>query len=374
MSSTGPLKDLRVLDFSRVLSGPFATMTLADLGADVVKVEHPERGDDTRSFGPPFVDGVSTYFLSVNRGKQSIGLDLKNESDRTWVWRLIERADVLIENFRPGVMERLGLGWDAVHLRNPELVYCSISGFGKDSREPGYDLMVQGLSGIPSITGTGEPSKCGASIADLVAGMNAVQGILAALYRRGSSGKGSFVDVSMLDGQLSLLTYHASAWLNGGKAPVALGNAHPSIHPFRAYSTQDSYLNLAIGNDRLFEQFCIRFQLDWYRDERFATNARRVENREALNEQLSPLLKKRKTSEWIRDLKEVGIPCGPILSVPEALLQAKLVEHEHPNGSDTVRSVALPYRIGDAPQAAAKRAPDLGENREEILRDWLGEP
>ena len=183
MNTTSPLHGLRVLDLSRVLSGPFATMTLADLGAEVVKVEHPERGDDTRSFGPPFMDEVSTYFLAVNRGKQSIGMDLKLEADKALLWRLIEQADVLVENFRPGVMERLGFGWNAVHQRNPQLVYCSISGFGQESAEPGYDLMVQGLSGIPSITGTGEPMKCGASIADLVAGMNAVQGILAEDWR-----------------------------------------------------------------------------------------------------------------------------------------------------------------------------------------------
>ena len=373
MNSSSPLEGLRVLDLSRVLSGPFASMTLADLGAEVVKVEHPERGDDTRSFGPPFMDGVSTYFLSVNRGKHSIGMDLKNPKDQALLWRLIEKADVLIENFRPGVMKRLGFGWEPVHSANPRLVYCSISGFGQESSEPGYDLMVQGLSGIPSITGTGEPLKCGASIADLVAGMNAVQGILAALVQRGATGLGTPVDVSMLDGQLSLLTYHASAWLNGGKAPVPLGNAHPSIHPFRAYRTRDSYLNLAIGNDRLFEQFCTRYNLDWHRDERFATNARRVENREELNALLGPFFEKRSTSDWMAELKEVGIPCGPILSVPEALSQANLVEHPHPNGEDTVRTVALPYRIGDAPRATSKRAPSLGGDREEILAKWLGD-
>ena len=373
MSTNGPLTGVRVLDLSRVLSGPYATMTLADLGADVVKVEHPERGDDTRSFGPPFMDGVSTYFLAVNRGKRSIGLNLKEEADRVTLTRLMKEADVLVENFRPGVMERLGFDWDAVHALNPSLVYCSISGFGQERPDPGYDLMVQGLSGIPSITGSGEPTKCGASIADLVAGMNAVQGILAALFQRQATGEGSRVDVSMLDGQLSLLTYHASAWLNGGKRPVALGNAHPSIHPFRAYQTADSHLNLAIGNDRLFDTFCRRFGLTWHKEPRFETNAKRVENRGALDDELGPLMKTRSTSDWLGELQDEGIPCGPILSVPQALENASIGEHPHPRTNETVRTVALPFQVGNAPRFSDKAAPDLGADEAGVLESWLGE-
>ena len=372
-SDPGPLSGLRILDLSRVLSGPYASMTLADLGADVVKVERPGTGDDTRSFGPPFMDGVSTYFLSVNRGKQSICMDLKAEEDRQLLRRLAAKADVLLENFRPGVMERLGLDYESLRSSNPGLVFCSISGFGQAKGGPGYDLMVQGLSGIPSITGDGsEPAKCGASIADLIAGMNAVQGILAALIQRDRTGEGAYVDVSMLDGQLSLLTYHASAWLNGGQAPKAIGNAHPSIHPFRAYRTSDSYLNLALGNDRLFEQFCMLFDLDWHQNASFSTNAKRVENRASLDALMGPFLQKNTTAFWLKALDADGIPCGPILSVPEALGAAQLLEHPHPESGASVRTVALPYTVGDSGRGSARPAPVLGADREDVLAAWLG--
>jgi formyl-CoA transferase/CoA:oxalate CoA-transferase len=374
MSEAGPLSGLRILDLSRVLSGPFATMTLADLGAEVVKVERPGEGDDTRTFGPPFMDGVSTYFLSVNRGKQSICLDLKAEEDRGLLRRLAAKADVLVENFRPGVMARLGLDYPSLRQANPGLVYCSISGFGQAKGGPGYDLMVQGLSGIPSITGDGTaPTKCGASIADLVAGMNAVQGILAAIIQRNRTGQGSLVDVSMLDGQLSLLTYHASAWLNGGSLPRAIGNAHPSIHPFCAYATQDAHLNLALGNDTLFEQFCEIFELDWHQDLRFATNAKRVEHREALDALMGPFLRQRSTQSWLEALEAVGIPCGPILSVPEALGAATLLSHPHPETGADVRTVALPFTVGDAGRGSARPAPALGAHKAEVLNAWLEE-
>ena len=348
-------------------------MHLADMGADVVKVEQPDRGDDTRSFGPPFVDEVSTYFLAVNRGKRSIALDFKSEEDKKLVLSLARRADVLVENFRPGVMERLGLGWESLRQENPRLVYCSISGFGRAEDRPGYDLMVQGLSGIPSITGFGdEPTKCGASIADLIAGMNAVQGILAALLRRGQTGKGGLVDVSMLDGQLSLLTYHASAWLNAQKEPQALGNAHPSIHPFRAYKTADAHLNLALGNDALFSQFCVLLGLEWHQDALYRTNAERVRNREALDRLMVPLMASRTTGQWLELMEPNGFPCGPILTVPQALESATLAEHAHPSGRGVVRTVGLPYKIDEAPRAAHRAPPSLGADRDSVLGDWLG--
>ena len=217
-----PLEGIRVVDFGRVLSAPYGTMQLADLGADVVKIEHPQYGDDTRSFGPPFVRDVSTYFVSINRGKRSIALDLKDSDNVNIVKQLIAVADVVVENFRPGVMKKLGLDYETLSTEYPQLVYCSLSGFGQEHPDkPGYDLMMQGLSGIPSITGPvdGAPFKCGASIADLIAGHNVTQGILAALFRRERTGKGGYVDVSMMDGMLSLLTYHASAYVNGGQEP-----------------------------------------------------------------------------------------------------------------------------------------------------------
>lgn len=371
---TPPLHQLRVLDFSRVLSGPYASMTLADLGADVVKVEDPHGGDDTRGFGPPFMDGVSTYFLSINRGKRSITLDLKTAADRQRALALADVADVVLENFRPGVMARLGLGHETLRARNPRLVYCAISGFGQASDRPGYDLMVQGMSGIPTLTGDRDtpPFKCGASIADLVAGMNAVQGILAALYRRERTGQGALVDVPMLDGQLSLLTYHASAWLNAGRAPSRIGNAHPSIHPFCAYATADGFVNLAIGNDRLWASFCERVgQPGWSADPRFVTNPLRVQHREALDALLGPLFLARSTAAWLADLDAAGVPAGPISTVTEALQGAPLVEHEHPEGGRPVRTVPLPYHLEGSPRAAALRAPRLGEHDAVIEADWL---
>jgi len=370
-----PLQHLRVLDFSRVLSGPYASMTLADLGADVVKVEDPRTGDDTRGFGPPFVDGVSTYYLSINRGKRSIALDLKAPADRDLALSLADRADVVLENFRPGVMDRLGLGYATLIARNPRLVYCCISGFGRDDDRPGYDLMVQGMGGIPSLTGEADapPNKCGASIADLVAGMNAVQGVLAALYRRERTGRGGLVDVPMLDGQLALLTYHASAWLNGGKEPGRIGNAHPSIHPFCAYPTADGFVNLAVGNDRLWTAFCKLVERPaWIADPRFETNPARVAHRAELDALLRPLFAARATADWLTRLDAAGIPAGPILTVPQALAQVPLVAHPHPEGGREVRTVPLPYHLDGAPRAADRRAPRLGEHGAEVLSDWLG--
>lgn len=370
-----PLEGVRVLDFSRVLSGPYASMMLADLGADVVKIEDPRGGDDTRSFGPPFVDGVSTYYLSINRGKRSVTLDLKHPEDLQTALRLAAVADVVLENFRPGVMARLGLGADKLRALNPRLVYCAISGFGQGSDRAGYDLVVQGLSGIPSITGEpgGPPLKSGASVADLVTGLNAAQGILAALVRRGRTGEGALVDVPMIDGQLAMLTYHASNWLNARRAPARMGNQHPSIHPYSCFPTSDGWLNLAIGNDRLWVSFCQAAGVpDWATDVRFATNRARVENRAALDEVLFPMMASKSRAAWQALLDEAGVPAGPMLSVPEALEGATLVEHAHPDTGAPLRSVVLPYQIDEVPRASSRRAPRLGEHSAEVLGEWLG--
>ncbi len=367
-----PLNGVKVLDMSRVLSGPYGAMILADLGADVVKVERPGRGDDTRGFGPPFFEGLSTYYASINRGKRSIALNLKDPDDKEILLQLTDVADVLLANFRPGVMERLGLGYEALRARNPGLVYCVISGFGRGNPTAGYDLMIQGLSGIPSITGSGDqPWKCGASIADLVAGMNAVQGILAALYRRARTGEGALVDISMIDGQLALLTYHATGWLNGGTAPLARGNAHSSIHPYQSYRVADGWVNLAVGNDALFGSFCRAVGADWHKDPRFATNPDRVQNRAALNALLEHLMAGRTVAEWTVLLREAGVPGGPLNTVPQALELATLVEHPHPSADVTLRTVASPLQIDDLPRANPRRPPRLGEHRDEVIEDWL---
>ena len=371
-----PLEGIRVLDFGRVLSAPYGTMMLADLGADVVKVEHPKHGDDTRSFGPPFIRDVSSYFMSINRGKRSIALNLKDSSDRDTALQLMSAADVVVENFRPGVMDKLGLGYEAAFTQNPQVVYCSLSGFGqREPDKPGYDLMMQGLSGIPSITGpiSGDPFKCGASIADLVAGSNVTQGILAALFRRERTGKGGYVDVSMMDGMLSLLTYHASAFENAGQLPTRRGNGHPSIHPFQPYRCQDGFLTICVGNDGLFRKFSQALGCpEWADDERFLTNAHRVAHRTVLDELIVPILESRGKLEWRQILQQHGVPADIVATIPEALKQATWAEHPHPDGLSTVRSLIGAYRIDDREMIAERRPPCLGEHRGEVLSEWLG--
>ena len=372
-----PLEGIRVLDFGRVLSAPYSTMALADLGADVVKIEHPKHGDDTRSFGPPFVDDVSTYFLSINRGKRSVALDLKKEDDILIAKKLALKADVLVENFRSGVMERLGLGAEQLMQEHSRLIYCSLTGFGrKAGAKPGYDLMMQGLSGIPSITGPvdGEPYKCGASVADLVAGMNLTQGILTALFQRERTGKGGLVDVSMMDGMLSLLTYHASAYLNTGIAPERRGNGHPSIHPFQPYRCSDGFLTICVGNNALFQSFVIALdRIDLQLDARFQTNPLRVRYRDELDEIIIPILFSKTKLEWKEIFKEQGVPADIVATVPEALERASTVTHEHPNGTGSVQSLALPFCIDDFPRAAKRRAPRLGEHNQEVQEEWFSE-
>jgi CoA:oxalate CoA-transferase len=370
---SAPLDGIRVLDFSRVLAGPYASMCLADLGADVVKIERPDGGDDTRAFGPPFADGVSTYFLSVNRGKRSVTLDLKDPADKATAMDLVVAADVVMENFRPGVMERLGFGPAALQARNPRLVYCSISGFGRDVPRAGYDLVLQGMGGIPALTGEpdGQPAKCGASVADLVTGLNAVQGILAALLRRERTGCGGVVDVSMIDGQVSLLTYHASGLLNAGVVPERLGNHHPSIHPYGTYRASDGHLNIAVGNDGLWQRFCaVVDRAEWRTDPRFITNVQRVAHRQALDPLIDAVLAQETVGTWSARLSEAGVPAGPINTVAEAIELVELVTHDHPNGTGTVRTPPLPYRIDGAPRAASRRAPQLGEHNAEVLSEW----
>lgn len=375
MSFSGPLNGIKILDFGRVLSAPYGTMTLADMGADVVKVEHPKYGDDTRSFGPPFIRDVSTYFVSINRGKRSIALDLKRDSDLAIVKQLALKADVIVENFRPKVMEKLGLGYEELSKQNSRLIYCALSGFGQQFPEkPGYDLMMQGLSGIPSITGPvdGEPFKCGASIADLVAGMNVTQGILAALYRRERTGKGGFVDVSMMDGMLSLLTYHASAYLNAGNIPQRRGNGHPSIHPFQPYSCKDGYLTVCIGNDRLFAAFaeCLGIP-SISEDKRFLNNALRVQHRFELDQIIEPILLQRSKAEWKSLFEKFAVPGDIVATIPEALAQAKTIEHSHPDEQSTVKSLAGAITLDGTLLYTQRRSPKLGEHLEEVLQDWI---
>ena len=376
-SSSQPLHGVRVLDFTRVLAGPYGSMHLADLGADVVKVEHPSGGDDTRSYGPPFQAGVSTYFLSVNRGKRSVTLDLKNPDDRATARALALQADVVFENFRPGVMARLGLDADTLRAEKPSLICCTIRAFADaDDPRPGYDLMIQGLSGIPSITGPvqGEPYKCGASIADMSSGMHAVQAICAALLHRERTGEGASIVIPLMDSQRSLLSYHASAWLNGGVPSQRRGNHHPSIHPFCVLPTADGHICLCIGNDKLWRAFCVVAGAPGLgTDPRFETNRLRVANRAALDAWLEPTVAARTLDDWLQSLAAAGVPAGPMRSVEDALSDADLVEHPHPTSGAPVRSLPLPMLIdGQRPTAAG--APSLlGADTDAVLADWLPE-
>lgn len=377
------LTGLRVLDLSRVLAGPYCTQILADHGADVWKVEHPTGGDDTRAFGPPFVGGESTYFLSINRNKRSVAIDLKPAEGLEIVRELALRADVVVENFRPGTAERLGLGAEVLRAANPRLIYCSISGFGQKGPwrdRAGYDLAVQGIGGLQALTGdpAGPPTKVGTSIADLVTGLYAVQGILLALHRREQTGRGDTVDVAMLDSVVSLLTYQASAWLNAGKAPRRAGNRHPSIAPYETFRAADGWLNLAIGNDALWRKLCdVVAHPELKDDPRFATNPQRVAHREALLEVVQGILAGRTVAEWMELLDTAGVPCGPILEVEqtlqhEAVLGRDLVvDLPHPTAG-TVRTTGVTVKMDEAPGRIRTAPPRLGEHTEAVLTEVLG--
>lgn len=382
-----PLDDLFVFDLSRVLSGPYCSMQLADFGARVVKLEHPQGGDDTRGFGPPFLGGESTYFMSINRNKESIAVDLKDPRGRELALQLASRADVLLENFRPGALERLGLDYASLRERNPRLIYCSISGFGHTGdpawvKRPGYDLAIQGMGGVASLTGEqgGPPFKSGASIADLVAGLYALIGVLVALHARERTGRGQHVDVSMLDGQISLLTYQAGTYLNTGAVPTRRGNQHPSIVPFETHRASDGYVNLAVGNDSLWRAFCAAVgpPLEALAsDARFATNAARVQNRAALAEVLEPLMATRSVAQWLALCDRAGVPCGPIHSVaealshPQVLARGMVVPLAHPTAGE-IKVTGVPVRLSETPGSVRSAPPRLGEHTRATLAELLG--
>jgi crotonobetainyl-CoA:carnitine CoA-transferase CaiB-like acyl-CoA transferase len=382
-----PLDDVLVLDLSRVLSGPFASMLLGDFGARIVKLENPDGGDDTRRFGPPFLNGESTYFLSINRNKESIAVDLKNPKGRALVLELASRADVLLENFRPGALDKQGLGPAELLARNPRLVYCSISGFGHAgdpawSRRPGYDLAIQGMGGLASLTGDpeGPPTKAGVSIADLTAGLYATIGVLVALHARRRTGRGQHVDVSMLDGQISLLTYHAGIHFATGAVPTRDGNRHPSIVPYETFRAADGFVNLAVGNDALWRAFCAAAGAPLAAladDPRFRTNQLRVENRAALAAILEPLVAERTVEEWVALCERAGVPAGPILDVAQALAHPQVVARgmvvplEHPRAGRT-RVTGVPVRLSETPGAVRTPAPTIGQHTASVLREVLG--
>ncbi|MDD9876103.1 MAG: CaiB/BaiF CoA-transferase family protein [Magnetovibrio sp.] len=376
--NTGPLAGLKVVDLTRVLSGPFCAMMLGDMGAEVIKIERPGAGDDTRAFAPPYQGDESSYFLTVNRNKKSVTLDMKQAAAKEALWKLVEDADILIENFRPGAAARLGFGYDDVAARNPGIIYGSISGFGDTGPEaarPGYDLIVQGESGMMHITGDpdGPPTKMGTSIADMVAGMMLSQGILAALHARAASGKGQHVKVSMLEALASLLTYQAGNYYATGASPRRRGNAHPSIVPYETIQAADGWLNVGVANDSLWVKFCDAIEKPELKDDaRFALAPDRVRNRDELMPLLTEVLKTRDRAHWIAAMNTHGVPCGAIAKVDEicesATLKARgmIWEMDHATAG-TVRTIGNPIEFTGTRLAQPAPPPRLGEHTEEVL-------
>ncbi len=373
-----PLEDLFVVDLSRILSGPVCTMLLADMGAQIVKVEPPPLGDDSRQWGPPFIGGISTYFLSINRNKKSLGLNLKTEDGRRILWKLIERADVLIENFRPGVLEKLGFGYEAVAKANPRTVYCSISGFGHTGPyrdRPGYDVIAQGESGMMDLTGypDGPPAKLGASLADIVAGLYACNGICLALLARHKTGKGQHVDVSLLDGMVSTLTYHALIYLSTGRSPKRAGTRHPSIVPYESFQAKDGFVNIAVTNQKQWENFCQVFGFpEIAGDARFETMKGRLANYAELRPMIERVVSRMSRAEVIAVISEVGIPAGPINTVGEILedphihAREMVLELTHPEYGP-LKVLGIPIKLSDTPGVVENAPPKFGEHNEEVL-------
>ena len=380
--SPGPLDGLTVLDLTRVLSGPYCTMMLADMGARVIKIEHPERGDDTRGWGPPFVSGESTYFLSVNRNKESVTLDFKTPEGREVLDALIERADVLVENFRPGTLDRLGLGYTDVRSRNPQLVYVSISGFGQTGprrQEPGYDAAIQAEGGLMSITGdaNGPGYRLGVAIADITAGMFAAYGTSLALFARQRSNQGQLVDIGMLDSVAALLTYQAGIHFATGGIPERLGNRHPTVVPYETFEATDGEFVLAVGNDALWRKFCIVAGLEEIvADPRFATNRARVQAYDELRPLLERVLRTRSRQTWIEDLTAAGVPCGDVRNIAQVLADPQLAAREMVTELEhivagKIRVLGIPTKLSETPGTVKNPPPALGEHTDKVLEELL---
>ncbi len=375
-----PLDGIRVVDLSRILAGPYCSMLLSDFGAEIVKIENPDKGDDTRAFGPPFLDGESVYFLSINRGKKSLSLNLKTPEAREILTKLIKNSDVLLENFRKDFLTSIGFGYDEVAKLNPKIIYASVTGYGHTgpwAERPGYDLAIQGQGGIMSLTGdpNGSPYKTGTSLADITAGIYATLGILLALQARQRTGKGQKVDVSLLDGQVSFLTYQAGIYFGTGKSPTRKGNQHPTIVPYETFKARDRYFNLAVGNDRLWGQFCdLLARPELKTHEKFATNPKRVQNHDDLYPVLQKIFAEKTADEWLAFFEKNGIPCGAVLSVSEVLehpqvrAREMVVERPHPK-LKSVKMTGVPVKLSVTPGVAGNAPPLLGQHTEEVLRD-----
>jgi len=374
---TSALSDLLILDFSRVLAGPYATMVLADLGARVIKIEQPGLGDETRQWGPPFTkDGRSAYFIAVNRNKQSVTLNLKHPDGQAIARTLAQRADVLIENFLPGTMARLGLSYDDLRIVNPRLIYCSITGYGQygpDAHRPGYDTVIQAEGGLMSITGDpdGPPMKTGVAIADITTGLYATTSILAALHYRTLSGEGQYIDLALFDVQLSWLANVASAYLISGQPPRRYGNAHATIVPYQPFAAADGYIMIAVGNDRQFARFCqVLDRPEWVTDERFATNPARVINRERLIAAIAEIIAREPVAVWVEKLHAADVPCGPVNDIPTALHSRQAQARAMVQQIDGIRMVG-PAPVFSATPATIRSAPPvLGADTEAVLAEF----
>ena len=375
-----PLDGITVLDLTRVLSGPYCTMLLADMGARVIKIEQPGRGDDTRGWGPPFVNGESSYFMSVNRNKESVTLDFKSDEGRAVLRGLIGRSDVLVENFRPGTLAKLGLDYESLAPHHPRLVYCSVSGFGHTGprrNEAGYDAVVQAEGGLMSITGAsdGPPFRFGVAIADIASGIFAAHGITLALLARERTDRGQFVDVAMLDSVAALLTYQAGIYFATGAAPTRMGNRHPTIVPYETFAAADGDFVLAVGNDDQWQRFCDVAAIA--PDDRFATNRMRVMRYDELRPLIAARLRTWTRQEWLDRLGAAGIPCGRVRDLselfadPQIAAREMMTEVEH-RTIGRLRSLGIPVKLSDTPGAVAMGPPTLGQDTDTVLQNDLG--
>ncbi len=385
----GPLSNIRVLDLTRVLAGPWATQMLADFGAEVIKIEKPGDGDDTRGWGPPFITnpdgtrGDAAYFLSANRGKQSVCIDMANAEGQKLIRALAEKSDVVIENFKVGGLKKYGLDYDSLKPLNPKLIYCSITGFGQDgpyANRAGYDFMIQGMAGSMSITGEpdGPPMKSGVAYADIFTGLHAVIGITAALFHRERTGIGQYLDLALLDSQVAVLANQASNYLVGGKVPGRLGNAHPNIVPYQTFETADGHIIVAVGNDRQFKEYCAIIGIAKLSDdERFKTNRGRVENRKELIPLLAAPMKTRTTAEWVAAFEADAVPCGPINTIaqmfedPQVLARGLQIGLTREDGVQ-MPGVANPIQFSETPVEYEKAPPRLGDGTTAVLTKVLG--
>ena len=374
------LEGLKVLDLTRALAGPYCTLMLGDHGADVIKIEIPGSGDDTRHWGPPFIEGESAYFLSINRNKRSLTLNFKEDEAKEIFLTLSANADVIVENFTPGVMDRFGLGYDVISSVNPRIIYTSISGFGQDgpySRLPAYDQIMQGISGLMSLTGEpdGEPQKVGIAVSDIGAGMWAAFAIMSAVHHRAEHGEGQYIDVSMLDGQVAWLTYQAATLFANGKPPARLGAAHPNLCPYQAFMCQDGkYINVAVGSERIWERFRDAMQLEELSKPDYATNGDRVNHRSVLVPFLQQVFLTRPVAEWVEDLQKFSVPCGPIndladvFSDPQIEARDMLQEMQHPTAGK-IKQTGIPVKFSRTPGGLDRPPPLLGQHNHEILAD-----